>query len=434
MRRVLQTLTLLLVAVGLTGEPAVGQDFRPPPINNNPADAASGNPHPAGQNPAGHAGGPSAGNAAGAAGFAPRGGETPPSLQRSPASPPSAPAGQLAGAATGKLDTSAGQERRIYDLRPYTGYLTKHDRPHQAVIDWILRETGTDVWHTEPFGYISADRDKLDVYHTREMHEVVAGIVDRFVAGDKEPQVMNLRVMTCGNPNWRSNAHMLMQHVHVDSPGMQAWLLTKENAAIVLSQLRARSDVRQVQAVDLIMHNGQTEKLASTRGRNYVLNVRHSPAGWPPYEPETGEVQEGYKLEISPLLSTDNQILDCVLKANIDQVDRLVPVELDLPLPNGQIHRAQIDVPQVVSWRLHERFRWPADMVLLLSCGVVASPERAQSAVPLLNLDVFTGTTAGRADALMFVEFRGRASDNLTTTPLVPQMATMPGAPNRGRY
>ncbi|TWT93346.1 hypothetical protein [Stieleria varia] len=355
--------------------------------------------------------------------------DTPPSLR---GAGPGGNSGNLSN--SGKLPQTHGQVQRVWDLTPYTGYLTKHDHPEQAVIDWILRETGTDLWFTAPFGYMNADRDKLTVYHTDEVHQMVAGIVDRFVAGDKDPQVLGLRVMTVGNPNWRSNAHLLMQHVNVDSPGMQAWLLSKENAAIVMSQLRARTDTRQVQALDLITHNGQTEKLASTRGRNYVLNVKPAPTGWPPYEPETGEIQEGYRLEISPLLSTDGRAIDCVIKAEIDQVDKLKPVELNLPLPNAQIHRARIDVPQVVSWRLHERFRWPSDMVLLLSCGVVASPERPQATVPLLNLEMITGTTAGRADALMFIEFRGRASENLTTTPLVPQMATGIGAPNRGRY
>jgi hypothetical protein len=355
----------------------------------------------------------------------PGGANTPPSLQ-----------GNAVGQSTagGQLPRTAGQEHRVYDLRPYTGYLTKHDHPEQAVVDWVLRETGTDVWFTAPFGFLSADRDQLSVYHTPEMHQVIGSVVDRFVAGEKDPQVLSLRVMTVGNPNWRSRAHLLMQHVNVDSAGVQAWLLSKENAALVLNQLRQRTDARQVQALDLITHNGQTEKLASTRGRNYVQNVRPAPTGWPPYEPETGEIQEGYRLSLSPLLSTDGRIIDCVIKAEIDQVDKLKSVELDLPLPNNQTHRTKIDVPQLVSWRLHERFRWPSDMVLLLSCGVVASPERPQAAVPLLNMEMLTGTTAGRADALMFIQFRGRASENLTTTPFAPQVANGAGAANRGRY
>ncbi len=364
---------------------------------------------------------------------------TPPSLQNNNvqrSNNSGAASGQVT--AGGKLPRTAGQEHRVYDLRPYTGYLTQHDRPEQAIVDWVLRETGTDVWFTEPFGFINANRDSMSVYHTNEMHQVVAGVVDRFVAGEKERQVLNLRVMTVGNPNWRSRAHMLMQHVPVDSAGVQAWLLSKENAAIVLNQLRQRTDTRQIHDLNVVTYNGQTERLSSIRGRNYVRNVRQALNGWPPYEPETGEVQEGYKLSISPLLSTDGRIIDCVIQANIDQVDKLNPVALELPLPNNQIHKAQIDVPQVVSWNLHERFRWPSDTVLVLSCGVVASPERPQSAVPLLNMDMFTGTTAGRADALLFIEFRGRASENLTSagpaSNAVPQISAQPGAPNRGRY
>lgn len=365
----------------------------------------------------------------------PRMADTPPSMQNPAVQRPSGQnfsSGQVTGG--GQLPRTAGQEHRVYDLRPYTGYLTKYDRPEQAVIDWVLRETGSDVWFTEPFGFLNADRESLSVYHTAEMHQVVAGVVDRFVAGEKEAQVMHLRVMTVGNANWRSRAHMLMQHVSVDSPGVQAWLLSKENAALVLNLLRQRTDMKQVQDINLIMHNGQTETLASTRGRNYVRNVRPALSGWPPYEPETGEVQEGYRLKISPLLTTDGGTIDCMIKAEIDQVDRLNSVDLELPLPNNQIHRTRIDVPQVVSWRLHERFRWPSDMVLLLSCGVVASPERDQSTIPMLNMQAFTGATAGRADALMFIEYRGRATENLTTTPLAPQVASQPGGTNRGRY
>lgn len=361
--------------------------------------------------------------------------DTPPSMQNL-SMQHSANSAQGLGQVTagGKLPRTAGQEHRVYDLRPYTGYLTQHDHPEQAIVDWIVRETGTDVWFSEPFGFMNADRDTLSVYHTNEMHQVIAGVVDRFVAGEKDPQILHLRVMTVGSPGWRSRAHMLMQHVSVDSPGVQAWLLSKENAAMVLNQLRMRSDTRQVQDLNLQIYNGQTEELASTRGRNYVRNVRPSPAGWPPYEPETGEVQEGYRLQISPLLSTDGRVLDCMIKADIDQVDRLNSVDLELPLPNNQIYRARIDVPQVVSWRLHERFRWPSDMVLLLSCGVVASPERAPSPIPLLNMNVLTGTTAGRADALLFIQFRGRASGNLPASTRTPQVAAQPGSPNRGRY
>ncbi|MEO1614361.1 MAG: hypothetical protein AAFV88_00840 [Planctomycetota bacterium] len=64
---------------------------------------------------------------------------------------------------SGTLPQEAGQYWVDYDLRPYTGYLQQHDHPEQAIVDWVLRETGTDVWFTAPFGVLNANRDKLSV-------------------------------------------------------------------------------------------------------------------------------------------------------------------------------------------------------------------------------------------------------------------------------
>ncbi|MGB1925505.1 MAG: hypothetical protein ACPHL6_03190 [Rubripirellula sp.] len=316
----------------------------------------------------------------------------------------------------GQLSKSAGQQHRIYDLRPYTNALKHMDRPERAVVDWILRETGSEVWFSEPFGFMNVNRDQLSVYHTPEMQRLVGSVVERFVDGEKDPQSVSMRVIRVSSPTWRNAAYPLMQHVKVDSPGVQAWLLSKENAAVVMNQLRQRPDAEQTQEMNLAVHNGQTERVVNIRGRNYVRSYRPSRAAWPPYEPETGELHEGYKLAISSLLSTDSRVVDCVIEADIDQVDKLNPVDLSLPVQGGQFYRARIEVPQLVSWRLKERFRWPSEMVLLLSCGVVAHPEGQGVSIPLLNLDALTGNTSGRADALLFVQFRGRASETLASS------------------
>jgi len=52
-------------------------------------------------------------------------------------------------------------------------------------------------------------------------------------------------------------------------------------------------------------------------------------------------------------------------------------VKLDLPTTVAPNQRVQIDVPQMTSSNLHERWysaAWPTDKVLLLSMGVVATP------------------------------------------------------------
>jgi hypothetical protein len=75
---------------------------------------------------------------------------------------------------------------------------------------------------------------------------------------------------------------------------------------------------------------------------------------------------------------------------------------IDVPIGPTQSQRVQIQVPQVVSWRLSERFRWPTSEVLLLSCGVVASPTGA--AGPLSFLSPLGIGKTGRADALLMID------------------------------
>jgi hypothetical protein len=120
-------------------------------------------------------------------------------------------------------------------------------------------------------------------------------------------------------------------------------------------------------------------------------------------------VDEGYSLTISPLLSLDGKSVEAAIECQVDQIEKLVPVTIDVPI-GKQSQRVQVQVPQMVSWRLSERFRWPADQVLLLSCGVVANPAGAIGG-PLAELLGPIGVPTSRADALLLVEHRGTAGE-----------------------
>ncbi|GAB5403527.1 MAG: hypothetical protein Aurels2KO_17580 [Aureliella sp.] len=338
-----------------------------------------------------------------------------------------------------KLPSDSGQIWQEYDLRPYTKELESIDRPHQAIVDWILRETGTDAWFTDPFGFINADRNTLRVYHNRAMQDVVRGVYERFANGTTQPQLYGLKIMAVGNPNWRTRASTLMNTVQAQSPGVQAFLMSKENAALLLSLLRGRADYREISSLDMVVHNGQAQMFQQVRGRNFIQDYKPAAGAWPPYMPSTGEIKEGYQLQLSPLLSLDQKSVDLVVKCNIDQVERLSKVNLELPLTTGQIYNGQINVPQVASWRLHERFRWPSDQVLLLSCGVVAAPQGAANSTllgqsgNLLGLGKVLSPVGNRADALLMIEYRGDASSRVVPSPAADRVAT-PNPLSRGRY
>jgi len=315
---------------------------------------------------------------------------------------------------TDELPRKHGQQWWEYKISPYTSKVTSTARPQQAIIDWILRETGSEIWFSEPFGTLSSDREKIYVYHTPEVQAIVKDVVEKFVEGETEQQAIGLRMITVGSPNWRSSAYSLLKPVNVQTAGLEAWLVSKENAAMLLSQLRKRADFREHSAPNLLIFNGQSQTLTQRRPRNYVRSIgANMQAGM-------AKIDEGFSMQISPLWSPDGRVVDAVIKCHIDQVERLVPVTVDLPTFTGQLQRMQVQVPQMVSWRLHERFRWPTDKILLLSCGVVATPDsKTTGLVGLPNL--FSTTSGKRADALLFIESKGRASQALITAPSAPQ-------------
>lgn len=329
-----------------------------------------------------------------------------------------------------ELPRAHGQTWREYDISAYTARISTTANPQQAIVDWILRETGTDAWFSEPVALLSASKTRLRAYHTPEVQQIVKETVDRFVASRAESHVIGMRLVTVGSPNWRSKSFRMLRAVDVETPGIQAWLVSKENAAVLLGELQKRNDFREHNSPNLTIHNGQDYTVARRRPRSFVRSVRPRDASWSNFDIEMGQVDEGFSLLLSPLFSRDGQIVDAVIKCNVDQIEKLVPIPLDVPTTGGQRQRVQIQIPQLVSWRLHERFRWPADEVLLLSCGVVATPDAERTggfgiSIPLMP------SNPGRADALLFIENKGQSDHLLINT---PRTANRDGSNYQGRY
>src|SRR3954453_1312624 len=198
----------------------------------------------------------------------------------------------------GVLPNDQGQIWREYDISPYTLRIRDVAKPEQAIIDWILRETGTEVWFAEPLGILNANNTTLRVYHTPEMHERVRGIVERFVAGDTEAHALGLRLITVGSPNWRVRALSLLKPVDVKPPGVEAWLLSRENSAALFEQLKTRADFREHSAPRVDIANGQSQTIARKDARQYSRGVQLKQQ-FPFYEVITGKIDEGYSLQIT---------------------------------------------------------------------------------------------------------------------------------------
>jgi hypothetical protein len=318
------------------------------------------------------------------------------------------------------LPNDAGQVWREYDITPYTSQVRDNPNPEQAIVDWILRQTGTELWFRRPFGLMSATKDRLFVYHTPEIHNEIRPLVDRFVFSKAQTVGIDVRLCTIANPNWREAAYPVMQSVPVQSPGVEAWLISKENAAILLSNLSRRSDFRSNAGGRVTAQDGQPFVFEQRSPRQFTQSLQWTPGQGAGYQALVNQLNEGYRLKLSSLSSVDGRTVDLMLEGSIDQIEKFSNVRVPLATTAGTQSIA-LQVPQLVSWRLTERFRWPADQVLLVSCGVVAAPEAMNTATaqPLFgqSLGGLLDTTRKRADALLFIDYRGPQA----TPPLAPQ-------------
>jgi hypothetical protein len=325
---------------------------------------------------------------------------------------------------SGSLPNEHGQLWREYDISPYSVRVTSTVRPEQAIVDWILRETGYEAWHSDVVSLLFADKNTLKVYHTPEMHALVADIVDRFVNVDADTQAFSLRVVTVDDPDWRAKVLAMLKPLPVQTQGIQAWVLEKEDAALLSAELRRRGDYHEHSAPQLLVNNGQSAVVNASKPRTYTRDVTLRPDIWPSFEPQLGQFEEGFALELNPLLSLDGRTVDAVIKCNIDQLEKLIPVMLEVPSAVAQRQRTKIEVPQTSQLRLHERFRWPTGQVLLISMGVVATPSSLETPGFKIPLPL---SGPPRADLLVFVESKGTSF-----TPPAPTTASEVNV--RGRY
>ncbi len=330
------------------------------------------------------------------------------------------------------LPQTAGQVFREYDIRPYTLRSVGATRPEQSIVDWILRETGYEAWHTEPVGLLTASRETLSVYHTPEMQAICADIIDRFVNTRADQFAFSLRLVTIRNPNWRTRALPFMTPIPVQSPGVQGWLVAKEDAALLLAEMEQRTDHREHNSPNQLIVNGQSIVLSTMRPRTYVKGIIPTAHTWPGYQPEMGKLEEGFAMEFSPLLSMDLASADAIVKLRLNQVEKMLPVKLDIPSVVTPNQRVEIEVPQMTTANLHERFRWPTEKVLVLSLGVVAAPDPKNRGNLLTNaVPIFK--SPARSDALLIVECKGNLTPATATTS-TSRTATVTTPSFHGRY
>jgi hypothetical protein len=321
-----------------------------------------------------------------------------------------------------RIPQDNGQIWREYDITPYTqGRKTPMGLPpEQVLIDWILRQTsGTVKWNAAPFGILTADSEKLYVYHTKEVQLIIADIVDRFVCTQLWNDACTLRIVSTARPDWMSRGHSQLKPIPIATQGVQGWFMEKTAAQNLLAELSRRTDFKElIPAQPLIAHAVQ-HNVVVKKQRQYLRDVQPNPSVLNGFAEDRVAIEEGIGLSITPLALLDGQNMAANVKLDVVQIERMFTTMLDVPTAANPRQRVQIESPQMAYFKLDEIVRFPKNKVLLLDLGTVPLPNTADGDSRNVLADISKGINpARRGNVLVFIE--------CNTAGVVPAVSTTP--------
>ncbi|MDO4551288.1 MAG: hypothetical protein Q4C96_08570 [Planctomycetia bacterium] len=303
-----------------------------------------------------------------------------------------------------ELEPTHGQIWRVYDISHYTSKIQNTAKPETAVLDWILLETGFEIWHSEISAMLTVTPSEVRVFHVPAVQEKVSSLISRLVNVDPEHHVFQVQLFIVRNPHWRQKISKELTPISSYPAGSQAWEIAAENLKKVITNFEDTPGFSRLSTQAMMIFNGQAHVISLGRTRDYVRNYYVRPGMRNPTE-EKMILDDGFSFELMPLLSLDGGTIDAQLKCQIDHLERFISFYIT---PAGGIpgrEDQKISVPVVSQFRFRERYKWDAQKSLLVSFGITPSPTPTGNETRTGVLGLNPGP---RVEMFALIEYRNR--------------------------
>jgi hypothetical protein len=311
------------------------------------------------------------------------------------------------------LGGEPGQLWKRFDISRYTGLAQNQSTPQNAIVEWIFRRTSTAPWHGDKIAVLSASRSQLRAFHDAATLKMVEDVVERFTNAVNDILSIRVRVVAAVDPRWRYAIFSRLVPVGSGPQGQQIWTLRLEDAALVLAQMQVNQGFKVLVNQKYEMINGQTLKVDTSIARAFTGGMQREGAAGLGYQPQAEQLDEGFSLKLSPLLTFDGDSVDAAIVLTSNTVRNFHRTRVLAPREIGA-GEISIDVPEVSETRLEQTVQaWPLGQTLLISAGI--QPGILQDKNGFLNLRI-PGTYPTSTELLVFLDAetvtRGRASSN----------------------
>ncbi len=296
-----------------------------------------------------------------------------------------------------------GQAWRNFDIARYTSlaYKPENPTPQNAIIEWIFRRTGSAIWHGEKVAVLSAGKAQLRAYHSPRVLKQVEEMVKRFTDSQTDLLQVRARFVAAQDTRWRYSVFSRLNRIGTGPQGQQLWLVSKDDAQLVRSQLLAYPGFKGLADQTVKLVNGQTLTMETADEMDYVVGPRRESAAGYGFQPGFQALKEGASLRFSPLLTYDGDALEAAIDLQVTTIRRLVKTKILTRRDVGP-GDMPIDVPEVSLTRLNVPIKnWQLGQTLIISAGIC--PGVLQSKTGFMNLRV-PGTVPTDTEMLAFIE------------------------------
>ena len=310
-----------------------------------------------------------------------------------------------------ELPKSDGQFWAMYDVAPYSERFPNLASPQNAIVDWIMFDAGDDFWRREPFSAFSSSRNRLYVYHNATVQRYVSNVVDRFLDPTRRNVSFSIRVVAVKTPDWRSRVASRLTPLRPTVVGNgvdpQGWLVEKPELEKVFAEIKRRSDFILLNSARGVVPNAETFGVASVAPkRELTRDVRldsSAPAG---FVSDVAAVDEGFRFEATPLLSTNGETVETLVRYRATVVEKTATFGMRVPTSTAPRQRLEVERPSIVSCDVRMKLAFPRTKGAILDLGAVPMilPKTAEAGGIVENVSRFVAPQSAFYNVVVFLE------------------------------
>ena len=247
-------------------------------------------------------------------------------------------------------------------------------------------------------------------------------IVERFTNAVEDILAVRVQIVAAVDTRWRYTVYSRLTYVGGGPQGQQIWTMTKDDSALVLSQMQIQQGFRPLASGKVEVVNGETFRWKTTKESTFVGGLQRDSSAGISFQPRPEKLNEGIVLKLSPLLTFEGNGVDAKIDLTVNTLRTLHKTKVIAPREIGAAAEMTIDVPDATETHLEQTVKnWPLNQTLVISSGI--HPGILDKKSGLFNLPI-PGTYPTATEVLVFLDVdtvaRGRVSRDPETRPRSP--------------